>query len=230
MRAFFSRQSRSLSTARAPPPTTPFRTLGIAAAAALGGGLLSRRMMHGADSRDSTSDQSHASLKVERQAPRLVRVQYADVDGSERLAIITTGELEAAAREQCARLHESRTALRERAASAARAEIDAVLAELQGPERISAFASWYYAYGTAYELLRVGMVAAAAALPSGRPAREAAADAVTDAVMVKYHSLVLRPSVVEPALRRAFDRAIRTAHADFTATVRVWFRLLQGDP
>lgn len=100
-------------------------------------------------------------------------------------------------------------------------QIDSVVAELQGPSRISSFAAWYYSYGTAYELLRIGMVAAAAAVPSGSSPREAATTAVTSAVLERYHALVLRPSVLEPALRRAFERATQTTREAFAETVKL---------
>ena len=60
-----------------------------------------------------------------------------------------------------------------------------MFARLQGGERISLLADWYYAYSTSYELLRVGLTAGAMAKARGGSATDSAAAAVGDAVLAK---------------------------------------------
>jgi len=165
------------------------------------------------------TDGSRASLDVSRQAKEVVQVTYTEVDGSRRVASLDRELFDEVACRQVAALNEARGGLKERAAKALALEVDAVLSDLHGADRVRKFADWYYGYSTAYELLRVGIVAAAASLPSSLSAREAAGEAVAQAVLDKYLALVLRPAVLEPALRRGFERAGQAARSDFVATV-----------
>ncbi|KAH8083928.1 hypothetical protein JL720_8170 [Aureococcus anophagefferens] len=73
---------------------------------------------------------------------------------------------------------------------------------------VDAFADWYYAYRTAFELMRVAGGAFAAAAVLGEPAAHRSAEAaVGRRVLDKYEALVLRPERTEPALRAALDAA-----------------------
>jgi len=168
---------------------------------------------------DGYADGTRASLAaVFPQSQQLVEVAFQDVDGVSRVAVLPEGKFHEETRRQVTALNACRSGLQQRATSRLDEELGAVYAELHG-SRIARFADWYYGYTTAYELLRVGVMAAAASVPTSVSAREASSDAVAQAVLDKYLAIVLRPAVLEPALRRAFERSHREAHQDFCATV-----------
>mmetsp|Transcript_25192 Transcript_25192/g.84952 ORF Transcript_25192/g.84952 Transcript_25192/m.84952 type:complete len:196 (+) Transcript_25192:16-603(+) len=142
------------------------------AAAIAGGGFVSRFAIWSPTDVTAGTDGSRASLDVSRQAKEVVQVTYTEVDGSRRVASLDRELFDEVACRQVAALNEARGGLKERAAKALALEVDAVLSDLHGADRVRKFADWYYGYSTAYELLRVGIVAAAASLPSSLSARE----------------------------------------------------------
>ncbi len=187
----------------------------FSAAAGVTAALAVRFAMRGRGDPDDAAhrpDGSRAEVSVRSQVPRLVRVLYVDADGEQRVARIDEEEFTAEQERRVRSLERSRGALRETCSAALRDNLARAYADCQGPERVRAFASWYYAYPTTYELTRVAVVAAATALPSKQPSREAAAEAVAEAVLDKYHSIVLRPAVSEPAIRHAFEKSATAAH------------------
>ena len=204
MRALFGRRLSAGSLAA-----------GTAAATIAIGWLARRALPHEVnDSRESTQ----AALHVFRQADTAVMVRYED-HGDARVAYLDGKLYDDEAQRQVAVLSEARQSLQLRAAATLRSKLGEALADMHGPDRVNAFASWYYAYATSYELLRIGALAAATSLPSPTSAREAATAAVSQAVLDKYLVLVLRPATLEPALRRSFEHAAREARRDFGATV-----------
>ena len=167
---------------------------------------MTRMLLRPSPEPNRSEDGSRARLAVSRQAPKVVRVAYRDAEGRPQMARIDERRLHAETQRQLAALEASRPELHAKARSAASAQLDAVFASLQGGDRISLLANWYYAYATSYELLRIGAIAGAVAKAGGGSASEAAAAAVGDAVLNKYVALVLRPAVVEPALRRGLEQ------------------------
>ena len=103
-----------------------------------------------------SDEASRARLAVSRQAPKVVRVAYRDAEGRAHMARIDERRLHLETQRQLAALEASRPALHAEARAAANAQLDEVFARLQGDERVSLLADWYYAYTTAYELLGVG--------------------------------------------------------------------------
>lgn len=215
-RVLGARASRRLSSAGAPAGAR-FSTRAVVACSASAGvaaALAARHYLRrDAPPPHNAPDGSRARVAVSPQAPRVVRVLYRDEDGAPHVAALTEQQFTAEQRRVVASLEAARGPLAEACAAALRERLAAAFAECQGAERVAAFASWYYAYGTTYELTRVALVAAAAAVPSAAPPREAAAEAVAERVLAKYAAIVLRPAVSEPALRRAFERAAADAHA-----------------
>eukprot|EP00966_Prymnesium_polylepis_P311329 7192961-Prymnesium_polylepis.1 len=102
----------------------------------------------------------------------------------------------------CQLLDSQRAVLKARSGVTLEAALAPAFAATQGDDRVTAFARWYYCYGTSYELMRVGTAAAVQAVPTGGSAKAAASEAVTAAVLDKYSAVVLQPSISEPALRR----------------------------
>ena len=192
--------------------------LGVATAA-VAGGCVTRMVLRPQPEPNWSEEGSRARLAVNRQAPKVVRVAYRDAEGRPQMARVDERRLHAETQRQLAALEASRPELHAEASSAANAQLDAVLASLQGGDRVSLLADWYYAYSTSYELLRVGLAAGAMAKAGGGSARDGAAAAVGDAVLDKYAAIVLRPAVVEPAVRRGLERAAVEAHAAFVRRV-----------
>ena len=189
------------------------------ATAAVAGGCVTRMILRPKPEPNRSDEASRARLAVSRQAPRVVRVAYRDAEGRPHMARIDERRLHEETQRQLAALEASRPTLHAEASGAANAQLDAVFASLQGGERISLLADWYYAYSTSYELLRVGLSAGVMAKARGGSAAESAAAAVGDAVLDKYTALVLRPAVVEPAVRRGLERAAVEAHGAFVTCV-----------
>jgi hypothetical protein len=201
-----------------------FSTRTIAAGSALAGFGLAYAMRRATTSYDMNNqrggaDETLASLSTEAQAPRVVQVLYHDEAGTPQYARLDEQIFTAEQQRQTLALERSRAPLTSAALSALNASLDGAFAATQGAERVRAFASWYFAYSTTYELMRVAVVAATMAVPTGTPAREAASDAVASAVLDKYSALVLRPAVSEPALRHAFERAATSARAEVLDTL-----------
>lgn len=166
--------------------------------------------------------------------PHVVRVRYRDEDGKAKYARLDDSQLSDELERQLTELDAERVRLVALARSHLRKELSAAMQTLDQdePERVGAFADWYFAYGTSYKLLQIASTAAAlsaagSALSSGSEAhnspKAAATSAVSAAITEKYEALCLRPPLLEPALRRAFVSAAEQTHADFLLGVeRVW--------
>ena len=189
------------------------------ATAAVAGGCVTRMLLTPKPEPNRSDEASRARLAVSRQAPKVVRVAYRDAEGLAHMARIDERRLHLETQRQLAALEASRPELHAEARAAANAQLDEVFARLQGDERVSLLADWYYAYTTAYELLGVGLTAGAMAKARGGSASDSAASAVADAVLDKYTALVLRPAVVEPAVRRGLECAAAEAHRAFVTCV-----------
>lgn len=134
-------------------------------------------------------------------------------------------ELSAELERELQSLDHLREALRSEAPSILRQELSSALASLEQSspqaERVGSFADWYFSYSTSYKLLQLASHAAASSALSSvlrgdeQPCRAAATAAVTQAINQKYEALCLKPSLLEPALKRAFGGAARRVHADF---------------
>ena len=162
---------------------------------------------------------SLAVIDVQPQAKRVVRVLYRHADGTPKLARIDEATFTAEAERAATELEQARGPLLANASHALHRRLDEALLECQGPDRVKAFASWYYAYTTTYELMRVAVSAATAAIPTEQSSREAATQAVAAAVLEKYEAIVLRPAQTEPVLKHAFGRASAAAQADVLQTL-----------
>ena len=161
---------------------------------------------------------SSASLRsiipVQKEARDFV-VVVTDGDGNRQVVRLDAEELSAAAEAAAKALDGEVPALQARCRARVAAGVrEAVFADDGARAAIAAFADWYYAYATAYELLRV---AAGACLAGGT--KGATERAVGRRILDQYEALVLRPDRTAPALRRALDAATAAARADFVATV-----------
>ncbi|KAL1510211.1 hypothetical protein AB1Y20_006540 [Prymnesium parvum] len=188
------------------------------AAAALAASLGMHRVLRRDGAADAPAPATRASLPVTPATiPRLLRVEFSAADGSRRYARLDAAALDAEARRQLDALEAERPRLAERARALVHEETGGALARLEQPaaSRVAAFAEWYFAYHTSYQLLRVASAAAARAALGGGDARAAAEAAVIGAVNEKYEALCLRPALLEPALRRAFVHAAERTHAEF---------------
>ena len=213
---------RSMSSVPIPAGRTfSGRTVVVATAiGAVGAGLTVRQLMKAPhDPFAGVPDGSRASIPVHSQATRVVRVLYHDKDGTPKLARIDEAEFTEEAEKRATALEQARGPLLAGSSSTLHRLLDEAFAECQGPDRIKAFANWYYGYTTTYELMRVAATAAAAAIPTTKTVREAASEAVAAAVLEKYSAIVLRPAQAEPALRQAFDRASASARGDVMQTL-----------
>ena len=123
------------------------------ATAAVAGGCVTRMLLTPKPEPNRSDEASRARLAVSRQAPKVVRVAYRDAEGRAHMARIDERRLHLETQRQLAALEASRPALHAEAMAAANAQLDEVFARLQGDERVSLLADWYYAYTTAYELL-----------------------------------------------------------------------------
>ena len=164
-------------------------------------------------------DGSQAQIAIQPQAKRVVRVLFHDKQGRPQLARIDEAEFSAESQKRATELEQARGSLLAGNSSLLHRLLDEVFLDCQGPERVKAFASWYYAYSTTYELMRVAVSAGAAAIPTTQSAQEAASQAVAAAVLEKYSAIVLRPAQTEPALRQAFERASTAARSDVLQTI-----------
>jgi hypothetical protein len=164
-------------------------------------------------------DGSQARIAISPQAKRVVRVLYHDKEGKPQLARLDEAEFGAEAQRLATDLEQARGSLLAGSSSTLHRLLDEAFLECQGPERVKAFASWYYAYSTTYELMRVAISAGASALPTKQSSRDAASEAVAAAVLEKYSAIVLRPAQTEPALRQAFEKASGAAKSDVLQTI-----------
>jgi hypothetical protein len=192
------------------------RTVVLATAAGgIGAALAVRQLMkvpHDPD--EGRPDGSQARINTDAQVERVVRVLYHDKHGLPKLARLDEQAFNEQTEMLVTELEKARGSLLAGSSSMLHRTLDETFQECQGPERIKAFASWYYAYATTYELMRVAVTAAAAAIPTAQASREAASEAVAAAVLEKYSAIVLRPAQTEPALRQAFERASKAARTD----------------
>ena len=193
------------------------------AAGALGAAITVRQLLKQPLKEGGHIDGSRAQIALQPQATRVVRVLYHDKAGTPKLARLDERQFTAEAERQLTELEQCRGALLAGGSSTLHRLLDETFAECQGPDRVQAFASWYYAYKTTHELMRVALTAAAAtAVDIGvdaKSAREAASEAVAAAVLEKYAANVLRPAQTEPKLRQAFDRAAATVRSDVLHTI-----------
>lgn len=176
-------------------------------------------MLPATDPYASRPDGSQARIPIQPQAKRVVRVLFHDKQGRPQLARLDEAEFNAEAQRRATELEQARGSLLASSSSSLHRALDEVFLECQGPDRVKAFASWYYAYTTTYELMRVAASAGAAALPTTQSSREAASEAVAAAVLEKYAAIVLRPAQTEPAMRQAFERASSAARSDVLQTI-----------
>lgn len=191
------------------------------AVGAVGAGLTVRQLMKAPRDAADDADGTQAKISIQPQVTRAVRVLYVDKDGVPKLARLDEARFDAEAEKRATELEQARGPLLAGSSSTLHRLLDEAFAECQGPARVKAFADWYYAYATTYELMRVAVAAAAscAVSASEQSSREAASEAVAVAVLDKYAAIVLRPAQTEPALRRAFERANASAQADVAQTL-----------
>ena len=125
-------------------------------------------MLPATDPYASRPDGSQARIPIQPQAKRVVRVLFHDKQGRPQLARLDEAEFNAEAQRRATELEQARGSLLASSSSSLHRALDEVFLECQGPDRVRAFASWYYAYTTTYELMRV-----AASAGAGRPSNHA---------------------------------------------------------
>lgn len=217
MRRRLSHHWRGLATASAAGGRTFSGRTVVAATAlgAVGSAVAVRQLMKvPTDPYAGRAEGSQARIAIEPQAERVVRVLYHDRSGVPKLARLDETAFSAEAERLATELEQARGPLLAGSSSTLHRMLDETFAECQGHDRVKAFADWYYAYATTYELMRVAVAAGAAAIPTNQSSHEAAAEAVASAVLEKYSAIVLRPAQTEPKLRVTFDKASSAARSD----------------
>ena len=218
-----ARRSLCTATTTAVAPAGRFSgrvVVGATAVGAVSAAMAVRQlMMPSVDPYANRPDGSTAKIAIQPQADKVVRVLYVDKEGIPKLARLDEAAFTAEAEKRATELEQCRNPLLAASSSILHRLLDEAFAECQGPDRIKAFATWYYGYTTTYELMRVAMTAGAAALPTSQSSREAASEAVAKAVLEKYSAIVLRPAQTEPALRRVFERAAASSRQDVLQTI-----------
>ena len=157
------------------------------------------------------------------ESPATVRVVVRYGDGA-RLVRLDEAALAGAAEAVGRALNAELPALQARCRGRLSAEVHAAVAACGGADDgVERFTDWYYAYATAYELLKDGgaafIHAAVQVEHDGfRIGSAAAKAAVSRKVLAKYEEHALRPDVTEPAVRLALDAATAQARLDFVRT------------
>lgn len=140
----FSTTTATPSTARGFSGRT---VVAATAVGAIGAAMCVRKLMLPAhDPYTDRPDGSQARIAIQPQAERVVRVLYHDKEGVPKLARVDEAAFGAEAERRATEIEQARGPLLASASSSLHRLLDDVFESCQGPDRVAAFASWYYAY------------------------------------------------------------------------------------
>ncbi|HRY17618.1 MAG TPA: hypothetical protein P5149_04360 [Candidatus Competibacteraceae bacterium] len=157
-------------------------------------------------------DRTGVTTRVERQVPAQVTLVYENQAGELVRVLADAGRYSEFVRIHTANLEQGRQQLRERAREQLAAGLETVFTDLR--QRIPAFADWYYAYGTSYQLLWEALTSAFHHLGEEQmPAAVAAS--LEQVIQQHYELLVLKPEITDPRLQEVYQTTLDNARQSY---------------
>jgi hypothetical protein len=157
-------------------------------------------------------DRTEVIASVERQVPPQVTLVYANQAGELVRVLADAAKYSEFVRIHTANLERGRQQLHEQAQAQLAAGLETIFADLHG--RIPAFADWYYAYGTSYQLLWEALTSAFHHLGEEQMPAAVAAD-LERLIQQHYELLVLKPEVTDPRLQQVYHTTLDNARQSY---------------
>lgn len=170
-------------------------------------------------------DRTEVTVPVKRQVPSQVTLVYENQAGELVRVLVDAGKYSEFVRIHTANLEQGRQQLREQAQAQLAAGLETVFADLR--ERIPAFADWYYAYGTSYQLLWEALTSAFHHLGDEQMSAAVAAD-LERLIQQHYELLVLKPEITDPRLQQVYHTTLDNARQSYLlmlATMQAEFQV-----
>jgi hypothetical protein len=170
-------------------------------------------------------DRTEVTVPVERQVPPQVTLIYENQAGELVRVLADAGKYSEFVRIHAANLERGRQQLREQAQRQLAAGLETVFADLRG--QIPAFADWYYAYGTSYQLLWEALTSAFHHLGEEQMSMAVAAD-LERLIQQHYELLVLKPEITDPRLQQVYYTTLDNARQSYLlmlATMQAEFQV-----
>ena len=157
-------------------------------------------------------DRTEVIASVERQVPPQVTLVYENQAGELVRVLADAGKYSEFVRIHTANLERGRQQLHAQAREQLAAGLETVFADLR--QRIPAFADWYYAYGTSYQLLWEALASAFRHLGEEQMSVAVAAD-LERLIQQHYELLVLKPEITDPRLQQIYHTTLYNARQSY---------------
>ncbi|MCP5159994.1 MAG: hypothetical protein H6975_11395 [Gammaproteobacteria bacterium] len=157
-------------------------------------------------------DRTEITTQVERQVPSQVTLVYENQAGELVRVLADAERYSAFVRMHTANLERGRRQLHKQAQEQLIAGLETVFTDLR--QRIPAFADWYYAYGTSYQLLWEALTSAFHHLGEDRMSAAVAAD-LERLIQQHYEVLVLKPEITDPRLQQVYRTTLDQARQSY---------------